>query len=98
MKRLRRTLLISLWLPVLWASLLVTDIFLFTGGRPTKIIQRLFEDVVFTSSFFFYGMSGGGVPHSGFWSILKPLAIQFFFWWLISFAVVYVYRLPRKMS
>jgi len=94
MKTLKDKVLVSLWLPLIWVSFLTVDVVLFVNGRPERFFPRLFEDLVFVMSFFFFrpGTNIRGNPRG----LIFPFFIQFFFWWLLSFAIVSILSKRRQ--
>lgn len=83
MATFRERLMVALWLPLVWLCLLAIDIVAFAGARPHSLLPRLFEDVVFLLSFFFFRR---GFDVGATWTALfVPFVLQFFFWWILSF-------------
>jgi len=67
---------------------------MFAGGRPSHIILRLFEDMVFVMSFLFYGVD--------FYSpnpvqLFLRYFMQFLLWWVVGISSVWAYNRKNKL-
>ncbi|MDZ4675870.1 MAG: hypothetical protein SGI74_00020 [Oligoflexia bacterium] len=97
--QLLRNLLQALWLPVIWVSLLIIEITLLDGGRAQSFIARIFEDIVFFTSFLFYqgdfGLTSTATP---FWRLMIAFSLQFFFWWSFAFLILTYVKRRRSQS
>jgi hypothetical protein len=93
MKALHRNLLQALLAPLLWTTLLVVEITLFSAGRAQTLMGRLFEDLVFFTSFLFYTPDWGISPTTRtFGHLFLSFTFQFLFWWLATFLILILIR------
>lgn len=93
MSKIYQNLVYSLPLPLIWVVALIMDLVIFADGPAKTIYGRVFEDVVIFCSFFFYNASWISDPlERTFFSYLKPMTLQFFFWWSLGFIIVTLVR------
>ena len=88
-----RAVLISLWVPIVWATLVTAHVILFSiPPRYPGLFVYLFDRAVMLSCFLLYPVR----EYAREWSdSLIPFAAQFSFWWFWSF-VIHLVLLNRK--
>ncbi len=84
----------SMWLPVVWAGLLVIHIVMVSSDPEPSILFDIFDRLIMFSCFLLYPIQA--LQWEEWQNSYLPFAMQFLFWWLISYGALILYRYLKR--